>query len=168
MSPAASPRIMRQLTILAAEDDEDYAFFIQKALEGLGIRRPFTVLSNGEQVINYLAGQGKYADRREFPCPDLLLTDLKMPRLSGLEVLEWMRENEHLAVIPTIVLSSSADPGDIRRAYELGATAYLVKPANFNLLEKMLHSTCRFCLPCSQPDLAPCEEAVFAESGCNC
>jgi CheY-like chemotaxis protein len=139
---------MRQITILAAEDDEDYAFFIGKALENMNITRPLTVLGDGEQVINYLAGEGKYADRGIFPFPDILLTDLKMPRMSGLEVLAWLQENEGSALIPTILLSSSADPADVTRAYELGANAYLVKPPDFNLLEKMLQSTCQFWLPC--------------------
>jgi CheY-like chemotaxis protein len=159
---------MRQISILVAEDDEDYAFFIGKALENLNFMPPITVLNNGEEVINYFSGQGKYADRNLFPCPDLLLTDLKMPRVSGLEVLGWIQENPELAIIPTIVLSSSADPRDVSRAYDLGANAYLVKPSNFSLLEKMLHSTCRYRLqsheyPCGRP-----RQAIFAESCCNC
>jgi CheY-like chemotaxis protein len=159
---------MRQITILAAEDDEDYAFFIGRALENMNIARPLPVLSDGEQVINYFSGEGKYADRRLFPFPDILLTDLKMPRMSGLEVLAWLQENHDPATIPTIVLSSSSDPGDVRRAYELGANAYLVKPPNFCVLEKMLHSTCRFWLRCAESAFPPREHTMFVESGCNC
>jgi len=156
------------MTILAAEDDEDYAFFIGRALENMNITRPLRVLGDGEQVINYLAGEGKYADRRTFPFPDILLTDLKMPRVNGLEVLAWLQENEGSALIPTIVLSSSSDPGDVRRAYELGANAYLVKPADFSVLETMLQSTCRFWLQAAAPAFRRPEHAMFVACGCNC
>jgi CheY-like chemotaxis protein len=159
---------MRQITILVAEDDEDYAFFIGRALENLNFMPLVRVLTNGEQVINYLSGEGKYADRPVFPYPDILFTDLKMPRMSGLEVLGWMQENPELAIMPTIVLSSSSDPGDISRAYDLGAKAFLVKPPSFNVLEEMLQSSCRFWLQGADPDFSPQEQLIFAESTCNC
>jgi CheY-like chemotaxis protein len=89
---------------------------------------PVFVVSDGEEAVAYLKGEGKYADRYEYPLPSLLLLDLKMPRKNGFEVLEWIREQPGLRRLRVVVLTTSDAPDDIDRAYELGANAFMVKP----------------------------------------
>src|SRR2546423_993498 len=121
--------------LLLAEDDENDVFFLQRAFQQAKIQNPILVVRDGQETIAYLSGEGKFSDRRQFPLPYLLLLDLKMPRKTGLDVLEWLHEQPELRCIPVIVLSSSAQRDDIERAYELGANGFVVKPAS---LEKRL------------------------------
>ncbi|HMJ64771.1 MAG TPA: response regulator [Candidatus Binatia bacterium] len=120
--------------ILIAEDDEDDVFMLQRALEQTTPSVPFYVVANGEQAIAYLKGTGQFANRVDYPLPDLLLLDLKMPRNDGFEVLEWLRAHPDLAAIRVVVLTSSEDTRSIDRAYRLGAASVFVKPVNFNQL----------------------------------
>lgn len=90
--------------------------------------------------MHYLEGKGEYADRTKYPLPDVILLDLKMPRISGFEFLEWLRRKApgELHLIPVVVLSSSDDPQDVKRAYELGVNSYMVKPIQWpEFKEKM-------------------------------
>jgi DNA-binding response OmpR family regulator len=93
---------------------------------------------DGDAALNYLAGRPPYDDRTRYPIPSLVLLDLKLPRRSGLEILQWMREQEDLKSIPVIILTSSQQSLDIDRAYELGANSYLVKPVGFDGLLEMV------------------------------
>jgi CheY-like chemotaxis protein len=86
------------------------------------------VVEDGRQVIDYLAGTGKYADREQYPMPCLLLLDLKLPMKSGLDVLRWIQEQPQLRMLIVVVLSSSRNRSDVDAAYQLGARSYLVKP----------------------------------------
>src|SRR3954453_715481 len=115
--------------ILLAEDEENDVFFLQRAFKRAFLQNPLTVVGNGEAAIAYLSGTGQYADRQRFPLPCLILTDLKMPQLNGFDLLNWLKQQPHLRQIPAIVLTSSDLPEDRRRATELGAAAYWVKPA---------------------------------------
>jgi CheY-like chemotaxis protein len=117
--------------ILLAEDEEDYVLLIQRAFEQADIRTPLHVVWNGEEVINYLKGQGKYANREEFPLPDLLLLDIKMPRVNGFEVLSWIRQQPGLSALRVLVLTSSEQIRDVNEAYRLGANSFMVKPMDF-------------------------------------
>jgi CheY-like chemotaxis protein len=117
--------------ILLAEDDEDHAFLAQRAFKHAGLLNPIFVVEDGEQVISYLRGEGKYANRDEFPLPSLLLLDLKMPNKNGFEVLEWLRTQPSLSALRVIVLTSSGATLDINRAYQLGANSFLTKPLDF-------------------------------------
>ena len=124
------------LTILLVEDDPDDTELIRAALSRAELRYSLHHVSDGEGAISYLSGAGDYANRNTFPLPSVLLLDLKMPRKSGFEVLRWVRANPAFATLPVIVLTSSDEPGDIKRAYELGATSYLTKSASFkNVVE---------------------------------
>jgi CheY-like chemotaxis protein len=90
------------------------------------------VVSDGREAIAYLSGEGQYANRVEHPLPCLVVLDLKMPRMTGLDVLRWIRSQpEHLA-LRVIVFSSSKEPKDINAAHRLRVDAYLVKPGQFN------------------------------------
>ena len=126
----------RPMTILLAEDDPNDADLIGIALGRAGLPHTLQHVPDGEAAISYLTGQEDFANRNEFPRPDVVLLDLKMPRKDGLDVLQWLRAQGDYAGLPVIVLTSSDEPKDIKRAYELGATSYLTKSATFqNVLE---------------------------------
>lgn len=114
--------------VLLVEDDPDDVFFLQEAFKKAGVPDALRVVRDGEEAVAYLLGQAAYADRRRYPLPSLILLDLKLPRKSGLEVLEWRRRQSGLRRIPVIVLTSSQSDEDMDQAYELGANSYLVKP----------------------------------------
>lgn len=115
-------------TILLVEDSEDDVFLMKRALKAANISNPLQVVEDGEQAIAYLSGNGDYSDRDQHPLPAVVFLDLKLPIKSGLEVLPWIRQQDNLTDVPVVVLTSSSEPADLRRAYTLGATSYLVKP----------------------------------------
>ncbi len=116
--------------ILLAEDDENDVFLLKHAFRGAGITHPVQVTYDGQEAVDYLAGAGAFADRLRHPLPGLILLDLKMPLKSGLEVLQWLRGQPSLQGLPVIMLSSSSQPRDVKRAYQLGANAFVLKPAS--------------------------------------
>jgi CheY-like chemotaxis protein len=89
---------------------------------------------DGEEAVAYMSGTGPYANREEYPLPDLVLLDLKMPKCDGFEVLQWLRQQPGFRTIPVVVLTSSEQVRDVNRAYELGANSFLVKPFDFTNL----------------------------------
>ena len=125
-------------TILLAEDNEDDIFIFERAYKQTGTKNPVQIARDGEEVADYLAGEGAFADRRKFPLPYLLLLDLKLPLRPGLEILEWMRSKPELASINVVVLTSSAEQRDLARARELGARCYLVKPPRASTLAELI------------------------------
>jgi CheY-like chemotaxis protein len=125
-------------TILAVEDEDDDVALLKRAFRKTGVVNPVRFLTDGDQALSYLAGEGEFADRETYPLPSLILLDLKLPRKSGLEVLAWLRERPVLRRIPVVVLTSSRQNVDLERAYDLGVNSYLVKPVAFtDLLELM-------------------------------
>jgi len=114
--------------ILLAEDDDNDVFFMRRALQKSGIDFALQVVRDGQQAIDYLNGHGAFSDRGQYPLPTVILVDLKMPFLDGFEVLTWIRTQPSLNGLPVAVLTSSAEERDRRRARELGARAYFVKP----------------------------------------
>lgn len=132
--------IGQEYGILLVEDDPNDALLIQRAFRKANLMNPMKVVEDGEEAVAYLSGRGVYADREEYPLPTLILLDLKLPRKSGLEVLEWMREQPGLKRLPVVVLTSSREAPDINRAYELGANSYLVKPGGFDDLLEMVRT----------------------------
>jgi CheY-like chemotaxis protein len=122
--------------ILVAEDDSSDAFFLQRAFQRAGIPTTLHFVRDGQEVLEYLRGDQQFADRKAHPFPRLLLLDLKMPRLNGFEVLDWLRRQPSLKRLLVVIFSSSEEIKDINRAYDLGANSYLVKPhAAEDLLE---------------------------------
>jgi CheY-like chemotaxis protein len=120
------------------------------------LANPLHVVEDGEQAVAYLAGEGRFADRAAYPLPVLILLDLKLPRRSGLEVLQWVRQQPGLKRLRVVVLTSSNQKSDIDRAYELGANSYLIKPGTFDsLLEMMKAVDLYWMLTSEKPDLAP-------------
>jgi CheY-like chemotaxis protein len=145
--------MQRNLPVLIAEDNEDDAFLLRRALRTTGVEGPVQIVTDGEQVISYLRGEGSFADRQQFPFPGVLFLDIKMPRLGGFGVLEWVHKHPECHVIPTMMFSSSAHPDDVKRAYQSGANAYLVKPATITDLEAVLKKVWDFWLVCARPPL---------------
>ncbi len=122
------------VTVLVAEDDSDDAFFLKRAFFKAGIDAPVHLVRDGQEVIDYLSGVPPYDDREAYPLPGLLLLDLKMPRVTGFEVLQWLQEHPSLRRIPVVVLSGSGRPVDVERAYSLGANYYAIKPQDVDQL----------------------------------
>ena len=131
---------MNTQAVLYVEDEENDVIFMRNAWKKVGLRNPLHVVTDGEQAVQYLSGEDKYAHRDTHPMPCLVLLDLKLPKLSGLEVLKWIRQQPALHPLPVMVLSSSNKPQDVCSAYELHANAYLVKPAQTDGLLKMVGS----------------------------
>ena len=116
--------------ILQVEDEESDVLFVQMAAEHAGIIMPLQVVRDGREAIEYLAGKGKFADREQHPLPCVVLLDLKLPHVPGLEVLKFIRSQPQLASLVVIVFTSSDQNSDIEAAYRLGANSYIVKPLN--------------------------------------
>lgn len=137
-------------TILLAEDNPDDVWIMQRALKAAGILHPVNHVPNGREAVDYLYGAGKYTDRAAYPLPALVLLDLKMPYLSGLEVLSWIRRESAHRTLVAVFLTSSSDLRDVNEAYQLGANAYLVKPSELGKLTEMLKSMESFLLQHNQ------------------
>ena len=141
---------MTATTILLVEDDENDVFFFQRALKKAGVTNPLQVARDGQEAIDYLRGSGKFADRARFPQPGLVLLDLKLPFVMGLEVLKWIRQRSDLSPV-VIILSSSQQDEDVAAAYRLGANAYLAKAADVSKLETMVRAINDFWLMQNTP-----------------
>jgi len=124
-------------TILQVEDDANDVFFLQHAMKKMGVTNPIRVASDGQQAIDYLRGAGEFADRRKFPFPSLVLLDLKLPYVMGLDVLRWIRQQQGMTMV-VLLLTASGEEADIVTAYRLGANGFLVKPSEAGKLEEMV------------------------------
>jgi CheY-like chemotaxis protein len=133
-------------TILLVEDDPNDIFLMERAFAKLGYGASLKAVKDGEEAVDYLAGRGSYQDRGAHPLPGLVLLDLKLPKLSGFEVLAWMRRQPQFTNLPVGVLTSSKEKGDIYRAYSLGATSYMVKPTGFDDLQSMVKAIATYWL----------------------
>jgi CheY-like chemotaxis protein len=144
-------------TILLVEDNEDDVFAMRRALKLAGVSSPLQVVTNGRQAIDYLSGAGEYGDRRNFPPPFLIFLDLRLPGLSGFEVLGWIRRQPPLSRAVVIVVSSSEEERDHERAYALGARSYLVKPPTPDRLRDIFDSLDSYWL--SRADSGPAQQS---------
>jgi CheY-like chemotaxis protein len=127
---------LRKCDILVVEDEPNTVVLLERAFDKAGLMGPLCVVRDGEEAIDYFKGQGEFADRDKHPIPTLVLLNLRLPRKSGLEVLEWIRKQPDIGRIPVVVLATSPSPQDINRAYELGVNSVLLTPVNLeNLLE---------------------------------
>jgi len=136
--------------ILLVEDNEDDVFFMQQVKRTIGLPHPMHVLEHGRKAIAYLKGDGEFQDREKFPMPVLVLLDLKLPYVPGLDVLKWIRE-EFESKLLVIVLTASSEISDIDAAYRLGANSYLIKPGNIDALKEMMQTLCDYWLRHNRP-----------------
>jgi CheY-like chemotaxis protein len=117
-----------KLTILQIEDSEEDAALLVKVFKRAGVKNPVVTLRNGDAAIRYLKGEGVYAARDRFPLPGILLVDLKLPGISGLELLEWVRDQPHLKDVLVLAISGYDELWRVKRAYASGARSFLTKP----------------------------------------
>ncbi|MEM6399494.1 MAG: response regulator [Cyanobacteria bacterium P01_D01_bin.116] len=132
--------------ILLVEDDSNDILFIQRAFRQTKFENSMQVVRDGDEAVAYLSGEGKYANRSLYPLPGMILLDLKLPRRSGLEVLEWLRIQPVLKRIPVVILTSSKENNDVNKAYDIGVNSYLLKPVNYNALNEMIETLNAFWL----------------------
>jgi len=132
------------IVILLVEDRPDDVVLVQRALAMAHVPNPLRVVTNGEEALAYLDGFGQYADRAQYPMPDIILLDLKMPKMDGFEVLRAVRNQPNLNAIRIIVLTSSQDIFDLQKAYALGASSFLVKPMDFEDYLSMMRTLSSF------------------------
>lgn len=123
---------MNNTCILQVEDEANDVFLLQRAFAQAGISNPVQVATDGQMAIDYLGGRGRFADRVKFPLPGLILLDLKLPRRSGREVLEWIHAQPALSKTVVIIFTSAQYVGDVSLAYELGANSFIIKPLDFS------------------------------------
>ncbi len=135
---------MEPLRILVAEDNAGDALLLERAFSKAGVNVPIHFVHDGQEVVDYLEGGSTPDNPQIHQLPTLLLLDLQMPRLSGFEVLMWLRRNALAQPgksrpwrVLSIIYTASTRPEDIQRAYALGANSYLVKPLDFNGLVRM-------------------------------
>jgi CheY-like chemotaxis protein len=145
---------IKEFTVLLVEDDINDIFLVKRAFKMAQLANPLQVVTDGEEATHYLSGQDKYADRETYPLPKLIVMDIKMPRMTGFEVLEWIKHDGRLRRIPVVIVSSSDRHQDIDRAYELGANAYMIKPVNYRAVERLFESITHYWgLECAKPGL---------------
>jgi CheY-like chemotaxis protein len=114
--------------LMLVEDNEDDVFLMKRALQGARVVNPLYVVEDGQEAVDYLSGAGKFADRDHYPLPAVVFLDLKLPLMSGHDVLAWIRQQREFEALIVIVLTSSNEASDLSRCYALGANSYLVKP----------------------------------------
>jgi CheY-like chemotaxis protein len=129
-----------QAVILLVEDSVEDALRLRRALDRAEVHNPFFVVRSGEEAREYLEATGRYTTRAEFPLPDLILLDLDLPGVSGLRVLQRIRNDPWLRGLRVIVLTNSDGFHDINSAYELGANAFIVKPKQFEEYPRLLRT----------------------------
>ena len=130
--------------ILVAEDNPDEAILLQRAFQKAGLEVRVHICTDGNEATDYLRGEKAFSDRTKYPFPNMVITDLKMPRCNGFELLERIQCEQPCSVYPRVVLSASAQDRDVTRAFEVGASCYLQKPARFEDLVQMVRKLCEF------------------------
>ena len=138
--------------ILAAEDEESDRMILELAFKRVKLRCPLVIVRDGQEVVDYLSGKGRFADRSAHPRPALIVLDLKMPRMNGFDVLTWLATKPEFKQIPVVVFSSSGDESDMKMARKLGASEYYVKPHRLDELIKIAHRMQACCSTGSAPD----------------
>jgi CheY-like chemotaxis protein len=137
--------------VLLVEDEDHDVLFMQIAFEEAGVENHLSVVCDGREAIDYLQGEGKFAERQQFPLPGLVLLDLRIPRVPGLEVLKWIRQQPPFAQLPVIVCSSSDQDSDVDTAYRLGANGYVVKPSRITQRVELVRLIKKYWLDMKEP-----------------
>src|SRR5207249_2042995 len=127
----SSQRMTKEVVILIAEDDAGHALLIQKNLTRAGLHNPVQRFEDGQQAMDFLFGNGD-APRRKPDTSYLLLLDIRMPKVDGIEVLRRIKQNEATRKMPVIMLTTTDDPREVERCHELGCNSYIVKPVDYD------------------------------------
>ena len=126
------------LIILLVEDNPDHAELVMRNMEDFQVANSIFHVDDGEAALDYLHGRGTYADRKQFPLPHLMLLDLRLPKVDGLEVLKDIKSDEVLRPLPVVILTTSEAERDVAMAYEYHANSYVTKPVNFGEFSRLL------------------------------
>ncbi len=134
------PRPVQPITILMAEDDDDDRVLTLEAMHTARLINELRFVGDGEELLDYLRGLGRYAEPGSAPWPGLILLDLRMPRMDGLTALGHLKADPDLRRIPVVVLTTSENEHDILRSYELGAASFITKPVTFSALVQLVQT----------------------------
>lgn len=127
-----------RLAILLVEDNEDHAEIVFRTFKNHRIKNQLNHLSDGAEALDYLYGRKQYSERNKYPLPSLILLDLRLPKIDGIEVLTTIKRDENLKRIPVVILTSSDAEIDIVKAYDNYANSYIVKPLEFDNFTKLM------------------------------
>jgi CheY-like chemotaxis protein len=141
----------QKFSLLIVDDDEDDRFFLEKAFHALGPHYQIHAITDGDEAIAYIQGLGKYRNREDFQFPSYIITDLKMSPGNGFDLLNFIKKNPALSIIPVVMLSSSCDPDDVRHAYLLGASSFFTKPSSSAQLGSLVKSIHEYWSQCQVP-----------------
>jgi two-component system response regulator len=141
---------MNEVDILLVEDSEDDAVFFQRALKEAGLAERVQYARDGVEALACIFGANAAADGMPVTWPKLIVLDLKLPRVNGMEVLQLLKTNPHTRTIPVVVWSSSQEKRDLAAAYRLGVNSYLVKPLDFDELTELIQTMGRYWLGYNQ------------------
>jgi CheY-like chemotaxis protein len=125
-------------TVLYVEDEENDVLLLQLGFEKAGINHRLQIVGDGQEAVAYLSGSGQYANREQYPSPTLVLLDLNLPCLTGMKVLQWIREQPQFATLPVVMYTSSDHPRDLENARQLGVTEYVLKPSRIGKIAELL------------------------------
>jgi len=128
------------VTILLVEDDMGHAEIVMRNLEDCRVANRIVHVTDGQAALDYLLRKNGYTDAAVYPMPGIILLDLRLPKVDGLEVLRIIKEHEHLRLIPVVVLTTAAMESDMVQAYDKGASSFLVKPVDFEKFSKLLET----------------------------
>ena len=143
-----------QQAILVVEDNPDDVLLLQRAFRRANLPNPLHIVGDGQAALDYLSGAPPYGDRTAYPVPGLVLLDLKLPKRTGHEVLQWIRAQPGLRRLPVAVLTTSRESPDVNRAYDLGANSYLTKPVEFDGLITLVTTVQQYWMTMNErPDL---------------
>jgi CheY-like chemotaxis protein len=147
--------VSQRPSILLVDDSEDDRLIMRRAFRGAGVPTPVFMVGGGEEAIDFLSGTGKYSNRNDFPMPALVLLDIKMPGMDGLDVLRWIRVQPDLQTLRVVMLTSSNDPVDARTAYRFGANSFLTKSPDWERLVEIARSLEIYCSQATSSPPAP-------------
>ncbi len=142
------------LDILLIEDDENDVQFLKRALRSRDIKNRIRSVADGEEALDYIFHRGQYSDVNLYPMPGLVLLDLNIPKLDGVDILRIVKKDSRLKTIPIIVLSTSSQKEDIRNCYKVGVNSYVVKPTDFGEFKRVIGDLANYWLSMNRlPDI---------------
>ena len=126
------------IVILVADDDAEDRMLVKDALDESRLSNMVHFVEDGEELMDYLRNRGKYADKTKYPSPGLILLDLNMPRKDGREAVKEIKADQHLRIIPIVVLTTSKAEEDIVKTYDMGVSSFITKPVTFSSMVEIM------------------------------